>query len=174
METRIEPQDGTWCVLGRLVGWSAAGLWGLERGTGDRRARWLSSAFLPQTPLSACPAVSVSASMSPLSLLPSSLALLPGPPPWPLSGSRSVSQPVWQPLSSTAAAEGLLRLTDHLQLPNSASRILGLSGGCQELSGGEGQRRVFPLGSSTPMLKAPGGPGRLGSPVLRKPRGPTR
>lgn len=69
-----------------------------------------------------------------LSLSLGSLSLLPGPS-LGLSLSVSLSGRLF---SFATAAEGLLHLTARVQLPGSANRILGLSGGCQELFGDEG------------------------------------
>lgn len=83
--------------------------------------------------------------------------------------------------SFTAAAEGLPHLTARFQPSGSANRISrGTVRSCSSTRGVEGhphgaqssrgQARFLPL----PVPKTCSRPGRLASPVLRKPRGPTR
>ena len=175
-ETLAEPQDVEWSPR-ELVGSGAGAEVGLRLGEG-RPAHF--SLPLPRPPVSVYPEASVSPPRCPLfcllhwPLCPWLLWASPVPPCPSVSLSGSL-------FPFTAAAEGLPHLTARFQPPGSANRISrGTVRSCSSTRGVEGhphgaqssrgQARFLPL----PVPKTCSRPGRLASPVLRKPRGPTR
>lgn len=175
----VGPLEAGCVVLGQV--WGSG--WGRGRGARGPACSFLS---LPGPAPLVCPAVLrlLCCCLNVLSSV--SFPRLPAPAPLDLWVPLSVCVSVWQAgslCSFAIAAKGLRCLTAHLQLPGSANSLLGLCRGtgrsCSRTMGrrvparlsAHGARRTCP---PPPGAQDPGGPGRLASPVLRKPSGPTR